>query len=135
MSGLLTGGGLGGGSAVTSVAGRTGSVTLAVADVAGALPSASPAPTGSLTLPSWTTAGRPSPAVAGMIGWNTTLTRFDHCITAGSPGTWKQFVRLDGDTLTGALTLSGNPSGVLDAAPKQYVDLERWPARTTTSPA
>jgi len=28
-----------------------------------------------------------------------------------------------GGTMTGALTLAGNPSGALDAAPKQYVDL------------
>ena len=28
----------------------------------------------------------------------------------------------EGDTMTGLLTLSGNPTGVLHAAPKQYVD-------------
>lgn len=32
-----------------------------------------------------------------------------------------------GDTMTGALTLSGNPTAVLHAAPKQYVDVgDRW---------
>jgi hypothetical protein len=103
------------GAPVQSVAGRTGAVTLAVADISGALsastaastyaPLANPAFTGSLGLPSWTTAGRPSPATAGMIGWNTDLARFDHCVAAGSPGTWKNFARLDGDTLAGRLNL------------------------------
>ncbi len=46
----LAGGG-GGGGAVTSVAGRTGAVTLAVADVSGAAPLASPALTGTPTAP------------------------------------------------------------------------------------
>jgi hypothetical protein len=115
-----TGGG--GGGAVTSVAGRTGDVVLAVADVSGAAPLAAPVFSSSLTLPSWTTAGRPSPAVAGMVGWNTDLARFDHCVAAGTPGTWKQFVRLDGDTLTGALTLAADPTNALHAATKQYVD-------------
>jgi hypothetical protein len=91
---------------VQTVAGRTGAVTLAVADVTGAAPAAAPTFTTSVTLPSWATAGRPSPAVAGMVGWNTDLSRFDHCVAAGSPGTWKQFVRLDGDTLTGALLVA-----------------------------
>ncbi len=46
----VTSGG-GGGGAVSSVAGRTGAVTLAVADVSGAAPLASPALTGSPTAP------------------------------------------------------------------------------------
>lgn len=41
----------GGGGAVSSVAGRTGAVTLAVADVSGAAPSASPSLTGTPTVP------------------------------------------------------------------------------------
>ena len=49
----LTSGG-GGGGAVSSVAGRTGAVTLAVADVSGAAPLASPALTGSPTAPTQT---------------------------------------------------------------------------------
>jgi hypothetical protein len=84
----------------------------------------SPAFTTSVTLPSWTTAGRPSPATVGMIGWNTTLGRFDHCVVAGSPGTWKNFVRVDGDTMTGALILSADPVTALGAATKQTVDLK-----------
>jgi Pectate lyase superfamily protein len=108
--GYGTGGG--GGGAVTSVAGRTGAVTLAVADVAGAAPLADPAFTGSLTLPSWTIAGRPSPAVAGMIGWNTELGRFDLCTAPGSPGTWRSFLRLEGgDTATGPLLANSNGAG------------------------
>lgn len=93
--------------------GGTGGTDAATARTAlGALPAANPAPTGSLTLPSWTTAGRPSPAAAGMVGWNTDLGRFDHCVAAGSPGTWKQFARLDGDTLAGTLTLSAGTTTV-----------------------
>ncbi|CAB4128323.1 hypothetical protein UFOVP99_26 [uncultured Caudovirales phage] len=97
---------------VRSVAGRIGNVTLAAADVAGVASAANPVFTGSVTLPNWATAGRPSPAVAGMVGWNTDLGRFDHCTVAGTPGTWKQFVRLDGDTMTGFLTvaLAADPS-------------------------
>ncbi len=44
--------GFGGSSAVTSVAGRSGAVTLAVADVSGAAPLASPTFTGTVTIPS-----------------------------------------------------------------------------------
>ncbi len=103
--------GFGGSSAVTSVAGRSGTVTLAVADVSGAAPLASPAFSGSITVPSWTTATRPSPATVGMIGWNTDLARYDHCVVSGTPGTWKQFVRVDGDTMTGTLTVNSAGGG------------------------
>jgi hypothetical protein len=32
------------------------------------------------------------------------------------------YVRISGDTMTGPLTLPGNPTAPLDATPKQYVD-------------
>jgi hypothetical protein len=54
-----------------------------------------------LALGTWSTAGRPAGAAAGTIGWNTDLLRFDHYTGAGG---WKNFVRLDGDTMTGILT-------------------------------
>ena len=79
-------------------------------------PLASPVFTGSLTLPNWSTAGRPASPVAGMIGWNTDLLRFDHY--TGGAG-WKNFVRLDGDTMTGALTatsFSGAGTGLTGTA-------------------
>lgn len=48
------------------------------------------------------------------------------CTAAGTPGTWTQVgsdrVAKAGDTMTGALTLSGNPTAALHAATKQYVD-------------
>lgn len=103
-------------SEVTSVAGRTGAVTLAVADISGAAPLASPSFTGSVTLPSWTTAGRLASPAAGTVGYNTDLARFDHYTGAG----WKQLVRLDGDTMTGALLANsaggGNVARVAGAA-------------------
>jgi hypothetical protein len=51
----------------------------------------------------------------------------------GSPNNWvavgfteaeadARFVNVAGDTMTGQLTLSGNPVAALDATPKQYVD-------------
>ncbi len=39
-----------------------------------------------------------------------------------SMNTWVRALKLSGGTLTGVLTLVGNPSANLDAAPKQYVD-------------
>lgn len=39
-------------------------------------------------------------------------------------GLSQQYLPLTGGTLTGLLTLAGNPVGVLDAAPKQYVDAQ-----------
>ena len=39
-------------------------------------------------------------------------------------GLSQQYLPLTGGTLTGPLTLAGNPVGVLDAAPKQYVDAQ-----------
>lgn len=39
----------------------------------------------------------------------------------------------EGDTMTGLLTLSGNPTGVLHAAPKQYVDTLTINAQVGTS--
>jgi hypothetical protein len=56
-------------------------------------------PSGPITLASWTTAGRPASPVAGMIGYNTDTSRVEHY-----NGGWKNWVRLDGDTMTGALT-------------------------------
>lgn len=39
-----------------------------------------------------------------------------------TPGSWVAGVRLSGDTMTGALTLPGDPTADLQAAPRQYVD-------------
>jgi hypothetical protein len=94
-------------SEVLSVAGRTGDVTLAVGDVSGAAPLASPSFTGSLRVPNWTTAGRPASPTVGMVGYNTDLNRYDHFTGSG----WKHFTRLDGDTMTGALLVNSAGSG------------------------
>ena len=50
--------------------------------------------------------------------YNSTTTRFETYEAAG----WHGHVRLDGDTMTGLLTLSGAPSSNLHAATKLYVD-------------
>lgn len=42
--------------------------------------------------------------------------------TTSVPQDVPSFVRKSGDTMTGDLTLLGNPTNVLHAAPKQYVD-------------
>ncbi len=73
----------------------------------GGAPLANPVFTGSVTLPSWTTAGRPASPTAGMLGWNSDLARFDHFTTSG----WKQFTRLDGDSMTGALLVNNAGGG------------------------
>lgn len=52
-------------------------------------------------MPVGTTAQQPS-ALDGMIRYNSTTARFEH----GTGGSWKNFVRLDGDTMTGALTVN-----------------------------
>jgi hypothetical protein len=56
-----------GGGAVTSVAGRTGAVTLAVADVSGAAPLASPTFTGTITTPDGGTWGASGPAMSSQV--------------------------------------------------------------------
>lgn len=101
----------GGAAAVTSVAGRTGAVTLAVADIAGAAPLAAPVFTGSLALPGWTTAARPATATAGMLGFNSETGRLDLCIAGGTPGTWRGVLRQDGDTATGPLLANSAGGG------------------------
>ncbi len=55
--------------------------------------------TGELSLPSGTTGQQPNTGNAGSLRWNTTTGRFE----VGIGGAWKNFVRLDGDTMTGAL--------------------------------
>jgi hypothetical protein len=58
--------------------------------------------------------------VAGMLLYDSTLTRvqsFD-----GGTAAWHSHVHLDGDTMTGALILSGAPTVDLHAATKLYVD-------------
>jgi len=100
--------------------GITNGITAATASSTYA-PLSGPVFTNSLTLPVWSTANRPASPTAGMIGWNTDLARFDHYV--GTNG-WKDFVRLDGDTMTGLLVLSADPSAALGAATKQYVDVK-----------
>ena len=95
---------------VTQVAGRTGVITLSIADVAGAAPLASPIFTGGVTLGSWATAGRPASPTAGMVGYNTDLGRHDFFGAAG----WTQHVRLGGDTFTGRVAVA--PVVLTDAA-------------------
>jgi hypothetical protein len=58
----------------------------------------------------------PTPAVAGIpqYKWN------GAAWVAIDPAS--QFVAKGGDTMTGLLVLSGNPSAALHAAPKQYID-------------
>lgn len=124
-------------SDVTSVAGRTGAVTLGVADVVGSAPLAAPTFTGSITLPNWTTANRPSPASAGMVGWNTDLLRYDHCVASGTTGTWAQFTRLNGDTMTAPLLInsggSGNAARIQGAASGSAVALGADPTSVDTN--
>lgn len=45
--------------------------------------------------------------------------------TSAPGGATVEYVLKSGDTMTGNLTLPGNPSSVLDAVPKQYVDTYR----------
>lgn len=60
--------------------------------------------TGSLILPSGTTAERDVSPAAGYSRWNTTTSRFERW--TGS--VWENYVRLSGDTMTGALSLGSN---------------------------
>jgi len=53
---------------------------------------------------------------------NIDLDDFGHVTSIGSFNLDSSFVNLSGDTMTGTLTLSGAPSGALDAATKKYVD-------------
>jgi hypothetical protein len=132
-------------SAVTSVAGRTGAVVLAVADISGAAPLASPTFTGTVTIPSGasisgyltTTAGdaayypltgnpsgfltsAPVTSVAGRTG-AITLANTD----ISGLGTMSTATAADYSTTTVAnglyYPLSGNPSGFLTSAPVSSV--------------
>lgn len=59
--------------------------------------------TGVLQLPSGTTSQEPGVPSVGMMRWNTTTGRLE--VYDGS--TWRNFVRLSGDTISGALAVSG----------------------------
>jgi hypothetical protein len=88
--------------AVTSVAGRTGAVTLAVADVSGAAPLASPTFTGTPSLPTGTT------AVTQTLADNSTklatTAYVDGSIPANSVKAWVNF---NGVALTGTYSRTG----------------------------
>ena len=60
----------------------------------------------------------PTTAAAGSVAFNTTSGRYDF----GTGTATINHVLLSGDTMTGPLTLPGNPTSALQAAPKQYVD-------------
>jgi len=71
-------------------------------------------------------------ASAAVAGW-LTLWEIDPTTGAINPGATLQALldgklSLAGGTMTGAITLPGNPSGALEAAPKQYVDTVSRPA-------
>jgi hypothetical protein len=87
---------------VTSVAGRTGAITLAVADVSGAAPLASPALTGTPTAPTATG------------GTNTTQIATTAFVTAAIPtNNVKAWVNFNG-TGTVAIRASANVSSITD---------------------
>jgi hypothetical protein len=93
---------------VTSVAGRTGAVTLAVADVSGAAPTASPALTGTPTAPTATG------------GTNTTQIATTAFVTAAIPtNNVKAWVNFNG-TGTVAIRASMNVSSITDNGTGNY---------------
>jgi hypothetical protein len=93
---------------VTSVAGRTGAVTLAVADVSGAAPLASPALTGTPTAPTATG------------GTNTTQIATTAFVTAAIPtNNVKAWVNFNG-TGTPAIRAQINVSSITDLGVGQY---------------
>lgn len=89
---------------IQTVAGRTGAITLAVADVSGALNKAGDTMTGALTL-----SGAPSSSLHAA-----TKAYVDAGDALALPKA--------GGTMTGTLILSGAPVNSLDAATKAYVD-------------
>jgi hypothetical protein len=81
-----------------------------------------------LTIPSGTTAQRPTTAGIGTIRFNTTTSVFEGKNSSAwvslldSSTASTTYLPKSGGTMTGLLTLASNPVGNLDAAPKQYVD-------------
>jgi hypothetical protein len=64
--------------------------------------------TGAAILPSGTTAQQPNTGDVGNVRYNSTTGRYEF----GIGGSWRNHVRLDGDTMTGSLTLQGGGSGL-----------------------
>jgi hypothetical protein len=116
---------------VTSVAGRTGAITLAVADVSGAAPLASPTFTGTVTIPTGASiagfAPLASPALTGTPtaptatgGTNTTQIATTAFVTAAIPGNnVKAWVNFNG-TGTVAIRASMNVSSITDNGSGDY---------------
>lgn len=66
--------------------------------------------TGAMLVPIGTTAQRPNTGDVGSIRYNTTTGRYEY----GTGGAWRNYVRLDGDTMTGNLNASAiTASGLL----------------------
>lgn len=73
--------------------------------------------TGAIVFPLGTTVQQPI-GVIGMSRFNSTISRFEFY----NGTAWKNYVNLDGDIMTGFLTLNADPTTALQAATKQYVD-------------
>ncbi|MCK8784432.1 hypothetical protein M0638_08575 [Roseomonas sp. NAR14] len=71
-------------------------------------------------MPAGGTAARPASPVKGQFRYNTDTDRME--VFAGATGAWGEPALRGGDTMTGPLTLAGDPTAALHAATKQYVD-------------
>ena len=114
-------------NAVTSVAGRTGAVTLSASDISGL----GNAATRNVGTTSGTVAAGDDSRIAGALqrsgGTMTGELTLSGNPTSNLHAATKQYVDNNallksGGTMTGALTLSGDPTSDLHAATKQYVD-------------
>lgn len=74
--------------------------------------------TGATKVPVGTTGQQPDSGTAGLVRFNSSIGRPEF----GYGGAWKSNVKLDGDTMTGPLTLPNDPVSALQAATKQYAD-------------
>lgn len=75
--------------------------------------------TGQIQIPVGTTGQRASVGAVGMQRYNTSIGKYEGY---GAASTWRPFMYSDGDTMTGFLTLYGDPVNALHAVTKQYVD-------------
>lgn len=115
---------------VTSVAGKTGVVTLVQGDIASLTsdlalkaPLASPTFTGTVVLPSGTSIGNVDSTELGYLDGVTSAIQTQlNGKSSTSHDHSGVYLPMGGGTLTGSLTLNADPSSALHAATKQYVD-------------